>query len=500
MNRSRAGTIDGAERIARTVLPGPVSTTKELVVARTGARTGARAGVTTGARPAVVRTVRAATRSGEGCTMLVIDATAVAAASLAAKSSPVVASTVVVAAVLALAAVGLYRARLQFSVLDDLPRLSVALGAVVAGGGWLAWSTGRTPRDLATVTALWGAVLLAAVVAGRLAVYRILRRHRRRTPGRATIVVGSGDLALRLVEALRADPRYGLAPVGLVGPPTLIRPLVPVLAPAVDLERVVARCKPLHLIVAFPATPDADLVSTLRRCRRYGVTVHVVPRLFELSACRGRTDTVRGIPLSRLRGEPAQSRWWPVKRFIDVCGAALGLVLLAPVFALCALAVLCESGRHGVLFRQERVSRDGKPFTILKFRSLTPSSELESQLKWNINNDARLGAVGRLLRVSSLDELPQLINVLRGDMSLVGPRPERPYFVEEFERTYAGYPDRHRVPAGITGWAQIHGLRGDTSIEDRVRFDNQYIERWSVGLDLKIILRTAAAMLSIRRV
>jgi lipopolysaccharide/colanic/teichoic acid biosynthesis glycosyltransferase len=170
------------------------------------------------------------------------------------------------------------------------------------------------------------------------------------------------------------------------------------------------------------------------------------------------------------------------------------------VLALCALAVRIESRRHGVLFRQERISRDGLPFTILKFRSLTPATALESQMKWNINTDARLGRIGKLLRFSSLDELPQLLNVLRGDMSLVGPRPERPYFVEQFERAYSGYGDRHRVPAGITGWAQIHGLRGDTSIEDRVRYDNHYIEHWSLGLDLKIILRTVGSMLSIHRV
>jgi lipopolysaccharide/colanic/teichoic acid biosynthesis glycosyltransferase len=157
--------------------------------------------------------------------------------------------------------------------------------------------------------------------------------------------------------------------------------------------------------------------------------------------------------------------------------------------------VKLESGRHAVLFRQERVTRDGEPFTILKFRSLTPDDEGESRRRWNIDTDDRVGRVGRLLRNSSLDELPQLVNVLTGSMSLVGPRPERPHFVNTFGRVYRGYPDRHRVPAGITGWAQIHGLRGDTSIEDRVRFDNYYIEHWSLGLDLKIMLRTLGSMI-----
>jgi exopolysaccharide biosynthesis polyprenyl glycosylphosphotransferase len=346
---------------------------------------------------------------------------------------------------------------------------------------------------------IWAAVMLAAVVTGRAIGYRMLRTYRRRSPGQATIVVGSGDIAVRLADALCEDRTYGLAPVGFVGPPTLTQPNLPVLAAAADLERAVARYKPMHLIVAFPATPDADLVSTLRRCRRYGVTVHVVPRLFELAVgCRG-TELVRGIPLAKLRPDPAQTRRWLLKRLLDIAGATIGLILLAPVFALCALAVLTESRRHGVLFHQERISRDGKPFTILKFRSLTPSSDREAQVKWNINTDARLGKVGKLLRVSSLDELPQLDNVLRGDMSLVGPRPERPYFVDQFQRAYAGYLDRHRVPAGITGWAQIHGLRGDTSIEERVRFDNHYIEHWSIGLDLKIMLRTVGAMLSVNR-
>jgi lipopolysaccharide/colanic/teichoic acid biosynthesis glycosyltransferase len=218
--------------------------------------------------------------------------------------------------------------------------------------------------------------------------------------------------------------------------------------------------------------------------------------LFELAVGRGRTETVRGIALARLRPEPAQLRRWAVKRLIDVAGAVFGLIVLAPVFAVCALAVLVESRRHGVLFRQERITRDGEPFTIVKFRSLTPSSDIESQVKWNINTDARLGLIGKILRFSSLDELPQLVNVLRGDMSLVGPRPERPFFVEQFQRTYAGYADRHRVPAGITGWAQIHGLRGDTSIEERARWDNAYADTWSLWLDLKILLLTARQLLS----
>jgi lipopolysaccharide/colanic/teichoic acid biosynthesis glycosyltransferase len=133
-------------------------------------------------------------------------------------------------------------------------------------------------------------------------------------------------------------------------------------------------------------------------------------------------------------------------------------------------------------------------FSLLKFRSLRPVDETESQTQWNVSHDSRLGPVGRLLRITSLDELPQLWNIIRGDMSLVGPRPERPHFVVQFDGLYRGYSSRHRVPSGLTGWAQVHGLRGDTSIEDRARFDNFYIENWSLWLDLKILLRTAVSV------
>ncbi|MFI7598072.1 sugar transferase [Actinoplanes sp. NPDC049681] len=445
------------------------------------------------APPVPARPVRATrTGLGEGTVLVVLDAAAVAGVSAATGAGWATILVRSAAVVLTLAVARLYRARLQFAVLDDLPRMVLSLAIATVAGFWLPWPVSPPPDVLAAI--------FAAAVAGRVAGYRLLRRHRRRSPGRAAIVVGCGEVAVRLADALREDRSYGIAPVGFVGPRPLTPLSLPILAPAADLERAVRKYKPLHLIVAYPATPDADLVAALRRCRRHGVTVHVVPRLFELAVGCGGAELIRGIPVARLRPEPVQMRRWAVKRLIDICGAAIALVLLAPVFLLCALAVKTESGRHGVLFRQQRIGRDGHPFTIVKFRSLTPSTDLESQVKWNINTDARVGPVGRFLRFSSLDELPQLVNVLRGSMSLVGPRPERPYFVEQFQRTYAGYLDRHRVPAGITGWAQINGLRGDTSIEERVRFDNHYIEHWSIGMDLKIILRTVGAMISIHRV
>jgi lipopolysaccharide/colanic/teichoic acid biosynthesis glycosyltransferase len=181
------------------------------------------------------------------------------------------------------------------------------------------------------------------------------------------------------------------------------------------------------------------------------------------------------------------------KRAIDMIAALLGLVLVAPVLLMLAVAVRIEGG-PGVLFRQQRVGQHGRLFTLYKLRSLRPAAG-EGDVQWNIDQDARLGPVGRFIRRTSLDELPQLWNVLIGDMSLVGPRPERPYFVERFTKTVPGYADRHRVPVGLTGLAVVRGLRGDTSIPERAVADNDYADRWSLGLDVVIILKTVLVLL-----
>jgi exopolysaccharide biosynthesis polyprenyl glycosylphosphotransferase len=397
--------------------------------------------------------------------------------------STVVAAIVVTAC---FAILGLYRQRFQRAVLDDVPRLLLGVAAVppILGYGVPLW---------------WSVVALATVGLTRGVGYHLLHRRRGlRLPGERTIIIGSGDLAIRLAETLRADAGFGLRPIGLIGPPALLAEdlPVPLLGPVEQLSTVLDAHGPDSVVVTFPGPPDADLVGPLRRWRAAGIRVYLVPRLFELALHRD-AQLVQGIPLIALR--PVRRGQALAKRAIDLAGAGLGLALLWPVFALCALAVRLESGTAGVLFRQQRIGVGGRPFMILKFRSLTPSTDRESQVRWNISDDERVGPVGRFLRRSSLDELPQLLNVLRGDMSLVGPRPERPYFVEQFERTHGGYADRHRMPAGITGWAQINGLRGDTSIAERVRFDNHYIENWSLGLDLKIMMRTAGSMLRVSR-
>jgi exopolysaccharide biosynthesis polyprenyl glycosylphosphotransferase len=235
------------------------------------------------------------------------------------------------------------------------------------------------------------------------------------------------------------------------------------------------------------------MIDVIRECDRLNCEIFVVPRMFEVHHVSSDMDSVWGIPLIRLRRKAHRAFSWRLKRLFDIVASGLALLLLSPLMALIAVAVRLESG-PGVLFRQIRVGFDGQHFQLLKFRSMRPVDETESSTKWNISHDDRMGPIGRFLRKSSLDELPQLINILRGEMSMVGPRPERPHFVARFRQVHPHYWARHRVPSGLTGWAQIHGLRGDTSIGDRARFDNYYVENWSLWLDTKIIIRTIGAI------
>ncbi|MFB7614163.1 exopolysaccharide biosynthesis polyprenyl glycosylphosphotransferase [Kitasatospora sp. NPDC056181] len=401
-------------------------------------------------------------------------------------------------------AAGLYRTRLTLSVLDELPALTVRAVVATAFAVTLAGCLGGRwpdcgPATPARLTALLGAQLLLAVC-GRALLYHLVRRLRRSRPS-PVLVLGAGRLGRRVAAALSERGEYGMRPVGFLDPdPPLLAgdTDLPVLGGREVLEREIRRHRVHHVVATAGAADEAETAAALRDAARLGCQVWLVPALREHGSLEtGRHtggDHLWGFPCLRV-GRPAMRRpGWAAKRALDVTAAGLGLLALAPVLVLCALAVRFDTG-PGVLFRQQRTGLDGRVFTVLKFRTLRPSNEHESATRWNISQDHRMGAVGKLMRRSSLDELPQLWNVLRGDMSLVGPRPERPYFVMRFSQAYPEYADRHRVPVGLTGLAQVNGLRGDTSIEDRARFDNRYIESWSLWQDVKILCRTAALML-----
>jgi exopolysaccharide biosynthesis polyprenyl glycosylphosphotransferase len=248
------------------------------------------------------------------------------------------------------------------------------------------------------------------------------------------------------------------------------------------------------LIIADPDCTESTLMELVRLPACAGRDLWVAQRLWGSRAYGGLSDHIGAIPVVQVTNTNLLGARLAVKRLSDIVFAALALVVLSPVLLCCAVGTLLDGGR-GVLFRQERIGRDGQRISVLKFRTMRPRDEEEARTTWSIAQDARVSRFGRFLRRTSLDELPQLWNILRGDMTVVGPRPERPFFVEKFSAEYPEYAMRHRVPVGLTGLAQVSGLRGDTSIADRARFDNYYIENWSLWLDAKVVLRTIWAVL-----
>jgi exopolysaccharide biosynthesis polyprenyl glycosylphosphotransferase len=386
----------------------------------------------------------------------------------------------------------LYRSRLALSILDDLPYVV---------GGVLSYLLVELSADslIGSSEPRWGtarqlALLLVLVVVSRGLAYSAVRSARR--AGRIrhrVLILGAGHVGTRLAQTLQQHREYGLDPVGYWdGNPRTHNAAelgAPVFGPADRLSDLIQDFSVDLVIIAFSRAPESQLIDVLRTCDRLHCEIYLVPRLFELHTITRDMDNIWGIPLAHIRRAAYRTWPWRLKRLMDFVVAALALLLLLPVMAVCALGVRLEGGR-GVIFRQERVGLDGRPLTVLKFRSLTPANDHDSATTWNVSNDQRVGRVGKFLRKSSLDELPQLWNVLTGEMSLVGPRPERPHFVDRFSQSIPRYSSRHRVPAGMTGWAQVHGLRGDTSIEERAVFDNSYVENWSLWGDIKIIIRT----------
>ena len=341
-------------------------------------------------------------------------------------------------------------------------------------------------REILTTGAIAAAVLLPS----RAVAYALLRSVRRRGHiTEPTLIVGSGPVAELVASTCREHPEYGLVPIGLLDSAPEPELPLPLLGSPEDLPRVVREWDVRRVIVAFGAMRERQLIEVLRAAEDLPVAVYAVPRFFELRVPRerARTDEIWGIPLTRLTPSGPRVLERRAKRALDLLTASAAVVLLAPVLACAALGVRLSSPGP-ILFRQDRIGQGGRPFPLLKFRSMMENDD--SDTAWSVLHDDRVTPVGRFLRKTSLDELPQLFNIIRGEMSLVGPRPERPHFVDEFSAVIPRYRDRLRVPAGLTGWAQVHGLRGDTSILERVRFDNAYIENWSLWLDLVIIART----------
>ncbi len=394
---------------------------------------------------------------------------------------------------------GLYKRELRARFLDDLEPLvgTISLSAITLLALMLVLDD--HPRPGALVVRLW-LVAVVLMSLGRLT-RALLQRHGRRRcrVGAPALIIGGGQIAHQIARRLDELPEYGLRPAGLLHHELPLREgddIPPRIGAPEDLVKASLATRAEHLIVAFSSDPDENHISAARAGHALGMEVSVVPRLFDAVGERVRVEHLGGLPILYLDRINPRGWQFAVKHAMDRTLAAIALILLSPVLITLAISVRLSSPGP-ILFRQRRVGRDGQPFDLLKFRSMRMPREADAAFELRkgaapggVEGDDRRTRIGTFMRRTSLDELPQLINILRGDMSLVGPRPERPEFVELFQEQIRRYGERHRVKAGLTGWAQVHGLRGQTSIADRAEWDNYYIENWSLRLDLKILALT----------
>jgi Undecaprenyl-phosphate glucose phosphotransferase len=316
---------------------------------------------------------------------------------------------------------------------------------------------------------------------------RFARRHGYNL--RYAIVVGGGEPAAEVLRVLNRRRDVGIFVLGLLSDKREVPENVKWLGGIEDVRAVLDRQQVDIVFIALPHADASRLTTVLGGIGDDPIAIHLVPDVFSLVPARGGIEEFETIPIIHLRESRLYGWNRVVKRAFDLVFGALALgVTSLPMLAIAVALKLTSPGP--VFYRQERMGVDGRRFRMLKFRTMRVNAEAETGPVWARADDPRRTTLGVFLRRTSLDELPQFINVLRGEMSLVGPRPERPSFVEEFRRRVPGYMLRHKVKAGITGWAQINGWRGDTSIEKRIEYDLYYIERWSLGFDLKILLQT----------
>ena len=385
---------------------------------------------------------------------------------------------------------------------DKLPRIvrgvsitlatALALSFVVRPPGWPPYS--RAVAFIAFFT------VLLVVLLERFALFRIeLHWARRTAPIRRILIIGVDDLAARIRRALEREPRLRSRLAGYLLPfdpggrsISLSSAITPKLVKGHigELEKVVAEEKIDEIILADTTISHVRLTQILFHCERNLIPFRMVPDLYGVLTSRVRVNHISDIPLIGMAAWPLDAFWNRVlKRIEDVAGALVGLLVSAPVL-LVAAPLVKRSSPGPVFYRQERCGIAGKPFTIFKLRTMPVDAEAETGPVWATPDDPRRTRVGEFLRKWNLDELPQFWNVLKGDMSLVGPRPERPHFVEQFKDDVGHYMTRHISRPGMTGWAQVNGFRGDTSIEERVHHDLYYLENWSLSFDLKILIQT----------
>jgi exopolysaccharide biosynthesis polyprenyl glycosylphosphotransferase len=340
---------------------------------------------------------------------------------------------------------------------------------------------------------------ITLVMAGRVIYHWLRTRARAEGWGRdRVLIVGTGDVAQMILQKIQWSPWLAYEVVGLVTkngngghPPGSVLG-IPVLGTADDLPRLIDKNAVNEVIIALPEASHEEALGIIALCDRSTISVKVFPDVFQFIAGQVTIDDLGGLPLLAVRDVALRGWKLTFKRAMDILGSAVLLVVLSPLMLLVAILVKLESPGP-VFYVQERMGLDARPFPCIKFRSMRQDAEQDGP-GWTTPIDPRRTRLGALIRRLNIDELPQLINVLLGEMSLVGPRPERPVYVEQFRKNIPRYMDRHREKAGLTGWAQVNGLRGDTSITERTKYDLWYIENWSLLLDIKILIRQVFRM------
>lgn len=388
----------------------------------------------------------------------------------------------------------LYRRKRTESHLDELGRVLAAtsVGAVLFFAA-VAFATRNESEYPSRLMLIYDWALTVGLVSlGRVAHARAQWGLQGRGVAREhVLLVSSGETAEIILNAIQRSPGLGYRVVGLVCPEghDARAPVggQPFLGRVDDLPVLIDHFGIDEVIIGLPEASHREILHIISRCEREKVSIKVFPDLFQFMAGEISIGDLAGLPLLTVRDIALRGWKLAVKRGVDIAISAAALVFFSPLMVLVALAIKLESPGP-VFFTQERMGLDAKPFRMIKFRSMRQDAEQQS--KWTTANDPRRTRLGTFMRRFSIDELPQFINVLLGEMSIVGPRPEQPVYVEQFRRFIPRYMDRHREKAGITGWAQVHGLRGDTSVAERTKYDVWYIENWSLSLDFKIMLKT----------
>ncbi len=402
-------------------------------------------------------------------------------------------ATLAIAEPIVLAANGLYRPHRSVSWVDHVygvftsTSVATAIAIVASAVMW---------RDVSSSRLMVGLAWLSSVIfvtLGRLLVHGIQSSLRQRGIGtERLVIVGTGEPAHLVLERVLRSPGMGYRPIGFVAETSEVSVVhgLPVLGTLDSIGSVVSCNHIDDVVVAIPTLSQQKLYDVVTQCASQNVNIKVFPDLFQFMTSGVNIGDLNGLPLVSVKDVALRGWNLVLKRAMDVVASAVALVLLSPFMLFIAILIKITSPDGPVFLIQERVGLDGHAFPIIKFRTMHPDAEKITGAVWAKPDDPRRTWLGAFLRKYSIDELPQLVNVLVGDMSLVGPRPERPVFVETFRQTIPRYFDRHREKAGLTGWAQVNGLRGNTSIEERTAYDLWYVENWSFWLDVKICLKT----------